>query len=34
MKSEIDWDMVGSVISLVGMIICVAYSEIYAVCLP
>lgn len=34
MDKEIDWDMVGFVVSLAGMIICVACSEVYAVCLP
>lgn len=29
-----DWDMVGFVVTLIGMIICVVYSEVYAVCLP
>lgn len=27
MDKEIDWDMVGFVVSLVGMIACVAYSS-------
>ena len=34
MDNDIDWEMVGFVVSLVGMILCVAFSEVYAVCLP
>ena len=31
MDKDIDWDMVGFVVSLVGMILCVAFSEAYVV---
>jgi len=30
-ENEIDWDMVGFVVSLIGMILCVAFSKAYAV---
>lgn len=31
MDNDIDWDMVGFVVSLFGMMLCVAFSEAYAV---